>query len=83
MKKRVIVLMMLTTCTISMNAQSNTKTEDLRQKLNLDYSMPDYHTSKIDPQVVGPRLALLLQELCAKYKDSDKDFTSQRFSVSR
>ena len=43
---------------------------EVRQTLNLDYSMPDYHTGKIDPQVMGPRLAMLLQELCAKYKDS-------------
>ena len=43
---------------------------EVRQTLNLDYSMPDYHTGKIDPKVMGPRLALLLQELCTKYKES-------------
>ena len=41
---------------------------DIRQKLNLDYSMPDYTTSKVNPKVMGPRLASILQELCAKYK---------------
>ena len=44
---------------------------EARQKLNLDYSMPDYHTGKIDPKVMGPRLASILQELVAKYKRSD------------
>ncbi len=44
---------------------------EVRQKLNLDYSMPDYHTGKIDPKVMGPRLASILQELVAKYKRSD------------
>ena len=41
---------------------------DIRQKLNLDYSMPDYTTSKVNPKVIGPRLASILQELSAKYK---------------
>ena len=41
---------------------------DIRQKLNLDYSMPDYTTSKVNPKVTGPRLATILQELCTKYK---------------
>ena len=40
----------------------------MRQKLNLDYSMPDYTTHKIDSKLMGPRLATILQELCAKYK---------------
>ena len=43
---------------------------EVRQTLNLDYSMPDYHTGKIDPKVMGPRLAMLLEELCSKYKES-------------
>jgi hypothetical protein len=43
---------------------------EVRQNLNLDYSLPDYHTGKIDPKVMGPRLALLLQELCTKCKES-------------
>ena len=41
---------------------------EVRQKLNLDYSMPDYTTHKIDSKLMGPRLATILQELCAKYK---------------
>ena len=40
---------------------------DIRQKLNLDYSMPDYATSKVNPKIIGPRLATILQELCTKY----------------
>ena len=44
---------------------------EVRSKLALDYSMPDYNTSKISPKVMGSRLATLLQELCAKYKQSD------------
>ena len=44
---------------------------EVRQKLNLDSSMPDYSVYKVAPQVMGPRLASILQELGAKYKRSD------------
>lgn len=44
---------------------------DVRQKLSLDTTLPDYSVYKIDPQVMGPRLASILQELGAKYKRSD------------
>lgn len=33
--------------------------------------MPDYTTHKIDPKVMGPRLASILQELCTKYKQDN------------
>lgn len=63
---------------VSVSAQStwgNTSDDhynaEVRQTLNLDYSMPDYHTGKIDPKVMGPRLASILQELVDKYKRSD------------
>lgn len=64
--------------TVSVSAQStwgNTSDDqynsEVRQKLNLDYSMPDYQTGKINPKVMGSRLASILQELVAKYKRSD------------
>ena len=44
---------------------------DVRQKLSIDTTLPDYSTYKVDPQVMGPRLASILQELGAKYKRSD------------
>ena len=44
---------------------------DVRQKLSLDTTLPDYSVYKVDPQVMGPRLASILQELGAKYKRSD------------
>ena len=79
MKQIFITLLLLLGAagTVSVSAQStwaNTSDDqynaEVRQTLNLDYSMPDYHTGKIDPKVMGPRLALLLQELCTKYKES-------------
>ena len=44
---------------------------DIRQKLSIDTTLPDYSVYKVDPQVMGPRLASILQELGAKYKRSD------------
>ena len=52
------------------NTSDDQYNAEVRQTLNLDYSMPDYHTGKIDPKVMGPRLAMLLEELCSKYKES-------------
>ena len=44
---------------------------DIRQKLSIDTTLPDYSVYKVDPQVMGPRLASILHELGAKYKRSD------------
>ena len=78
--KHILITMLLllgAAGTVSVSAQStwgNTSDDqyksEVRQTLNLDYSLPDYHTGKIDPKVMGPRLALLLEELCSKYKES-------------
>lgn len=69
-------LLLLSAATLSAQSTWGTVSDDqynseVRQKLNLDYSMPDYQTGKIDPKVMGPRLASILQELVAKYKRSD------------
>ena len=39
------------------------KTVTLRQELGIDYSMPDFSTSRIDDEVIGKRLAGMLQLL--------------------
>lgn len=38
-----------------------------REAIGLDYSMPDYSIKKIDANVMGPRLAKILESLCANY----------------
>ena len=55
-----------------MSAQTTQQSEDartveLRQELGIDYSMPDFSTSKIDGKLIGERLARLLQQLQSKY----------------
>lgn len=57
-----------------MSAQTTQQSEDartveLRQKLGIDYSMPDFSTSRIDGKVIGERLAKMLQQLQSKYND--------------
>jgi hypothetical protein len=57
---------------LCVSAQPSLRIEDveiieLRQELGIDYSMPDFSTSKIDGKVIGERLAKLLQQLQSKY----------------
>lgn len=75
MKKILLFLFLLISANVFSQStwgspSDNQYNAEVRQTLNLDYSMPDYHTGKIDPKVMDPRLALLLQELCTKYKES-------------
>ena len=41
---------------------------EVREKLQLDYSMTDYSTSKIDAKLMGPRLAKILKSICNNYQ---------------
>ena len=41
---------------------------EVREKLALDYSMPDYSISKIDPKVMGSRLAKMVEYICNNYQ---------------
>lgn len=43
--------------------QTDKYKNDVREKLALDYSMPDYSTSKINAKVMGPRLAAILKKI--------------------
>ena len=70
--KKLFLMTMLMLFTQSMSAQTTQQSEDartveLRQELGIDYSMPDFSTSKIDGKVIGERLAKLLQQLQSKY----------------
>lgn len=42
--------------------------QEIRDKLQLDYSLPDYSISKIDAKVMGTRLAKILEALCDNYQ---------------
>ena len=42
--------------------------QEVRSKLQLDYSLPDYSTSKISSKLMGPRLAKILETICDTYQ---------------
>ena len=70
--KKLFLMTMLMLFTQSLSAHTTQQSEDartveLRQELGIDYSMPDFSTSKIDGKVIGERLAKLLQQLQSKY----------------
>ena len=46
------------------------KTEEIRQTIGLDYSMPDYSVTTIDAQVMGTHLAQLVEYFCANYNQN-------------
>ncbi len=60
---------------MGMSAQSSSVLTDdykkkVREKLALDYSMPDYSTSKIDAKVIGTRMAAILRKV-QELKETD------------
>ena len=67
-------MLLMLTCATSMNAQwseqsEDAKTDELRQELNIDYSMPDHSVKKIDEKIIGHHLAKQLQFLMDHYKE--------------
>lgn len=42
--------------------------KEVMEKLQLDYSMPDYSDSKIDAKVMEPLLAKIQKTLCENYQ---------------
>lgn len=49
------------------NHSQETSLDAMRQRIGLDYSMPDYDTMSLDPTVIGPRLARILEHLKTSY----------------
>ena len=43
------------------------KKQEIREKINLDYSVPDYNVKRPDAKVMGWRLAKILQSLEKNY----------------
>ena len=76
--KHILITLLLLLGAANLSAQSSwsaTNEEqyksEIRQELNLDYTLPDYSIHKVDPKAMGPRLAAILQELSAKYKQGN------------
>lgn len=76
MRIRTIITALMLMASVAISAQVNKELTDeykneVRQKLSLDTTLPDYSVYKVDAKEMGPRLAAILQELGAKYKRSD------------
>ena len=71
--KKLFIIAVLMLSALSINAQmqqsEDARTAELREKLGIDYSMPDFSTSKIDGRVIGERLAKILQQLQSRYNE--------------
>ena len=66
--KRLIFMALVLMLPVALLAQNavqidETKAAEYRQLINLDYSMPDFNTTKVDGKVIGERLAKMLQIL--------------------
>lgn len=75
MQFRLFLTTLLLMAAMGMSAQSSSVLtddykKDVREKLALDYSMPDYSTSKIDAKVIGPRMAAILKKI-QELKETD------------
>jgi hypothetical protein len=67
-KRQILMLLLMMCSIISMNAQTSlhgeeAEKEEIRQKIGIDYTMPDFNTSKINGNVIGIHLAKMLRKL--------------------
>lgn len=72
--KKILVSFLLLLGAASLSAQPALETDkqalynaEVREKLALDYSMPDYTVNKIDEKMMGPRLTAILKRLNDNY----------------
>ena len=73
--KKTLLLFSLRLMVCGMAAQSigqidEKKMMEYRETIGLDYSMPDFNTTKVDAKVIGVRLATILQSLEKNYKQA-------------
>ena len=72
---------MIATCPYYVSAQTvqgtsltwtgkETKEEKIRRQIDIDMSVPDYKTTKIDQKVMGWRLAKMIEALLSNYQQS-------------
>ena len=73
--KRILFIILLSLGVITTFAQISAElskqeqyNQEVREKLQLDYSLPDYSTCRISAKVMGPRLAKILEKICDTYQ---------------
>ncbi len=71
--KKLLFICVLILSALTVSAQTTNlneeRTAELRQNLNIDYSMPDFNTSKLDPDIIGSRLSKILTVLVKNPSD--------------
>jgi len=71
--KKLLFICVLVLSALTVSAQTTNlneeRTAELRQDLNIDYSMPDFNTSKLDPDIIGSRLSNILTVLVKNPSD--------------
>ena len=71
--KKLMLLSLLMLAAVGMSAQTYSQSEDpkeieMREKIGIDYSVPDYDVKKPDAKVIGWRLAKMLIKLEQNYQ---------------
>lgn len=71
--KKILLICALSIAATAAPAQpsptDDAQTIELREKLGIDYSMPDFSTSKVDGDIIGTRLSRMLNVLLGNQKD--------------
>ena len=61
--KKVFVLLLMMYSSLPMAQSYNPYREDLKEKIGLEYSMPDFNTTKIDSDVASGKTPYLIRTL--------------------
>ncbi len=73
LQPRAILTFLLLTISFVAIAQDADKQEQykasVREKLALDYSMPDYSTKKIDERIIGARMAKIIEKILISFEE--------------
>ena len=72
--KKFLAIILLGLSALTLQAQNNTQEEDAqivwtRNRIGIDYSIPDFSTKKIDAAIIGDHLADMLNLLQSQYKE--------------
>ena len=73
--KKFLAIILLGLSALTLPAQNNNQEEDAqiawtRNRIGIDYSIPDFSTKKIDASIIGDHLADMLSLLRSHYKES-------------
>ena len=72
--KKFLAIILLALSALALQAQNNNHEEDVqvvwtRNRIGMDYSIPDFSTKRIDASIIGDHLADMLTLLKSQYKE--------------